>query len=427
MVNFEEMELDQRILNSLNSMKFLQPTEVQEVTIPLVLGGWDVTVRAKTGTGKTGAFMIPITQKILNKDGLRVLVLAPTRELAKQVSEVASSIAANTRKKVVTVYGGASINTQIDALRRKPSIVVGTPGRILDLISRHELNLSLVEHVVLDEADIMLDMGFVDDIKDILSFTPQNRQTLLFSATMPSGIVQVAKRYMKKDRKNIIIGNEEERTVETITNYYAISERRNKFGMLLAYIKHFKPEKTIIFTNTKEYANRVFSAMKREKLDAVLLHGDITQAQREAALREFKNRTSYLVATNVASRGLDIPKVSDIINFDAPEEANVYIHRVGRTARMGRDGRAFTIFTDAEEYLIPEIEDKANIRISQLGLIAEEPSEPFYRKSTRTDNGSRNFHRGKGGNGSNSHGNPRRKKTGGRSYEGYGKSYNDYM
>ncbi len=422
------MEIDGRIVNSLKKMNFINPTEVQEVVIPLILEGKDVTCRAKTGTGKTGAFLIPITQNIIGKSGLKVLVLTPTRELAKQVADVAAKILVGTGLGVTTVYGGASINAQMDALRRRPSFVIGTPGRILDLMSRGALNFSNIEYLVLDEADVMLDMGFIDDIKEIISKTPENRRTSLFSATMPAEILSVARKYMKKERKNVIIGNEEERTVESIRNYYTIADRRQKFGILLAYLKQFNPEKGIIFTNTKVFADRIYTAMRNRKLDVVLLHGGLTQAQRELALRSFRNSARFLVATNVASRGLDIPHISDIINFDAPEEPNVYIHRVGRTARLGANGRAFTILTNMQEDLVSRIENKANIQISQLGLIAEEADD--FSRGSNSQRGGRDFRshdsRPRRSGGSYDH-NSKKRRTGAKSYPGYGRSYNDYQ
>lgn len=385
LTDFETIGIEKRISDSLKKMNFINPTEVQEIAIPLILEGKDITVRSKTGTGKTGAFLIPVIQKIAGKKSLSVLVLVPTRELAKQVADVARKISGDLGIKTVTVYGGASINVQVDNLRNGPNIVVGTPGRILDLIERHALDLSKIEFLILDEADVMLDMGFIEDVNRIISMSKPERQTMLFSATMPREIVNIAKSHMKKDRKNIIVGEEEERTVETISHYYSFSSRNQKFNILVSYIERYQPKKAIIFTNTKEYANRIFNAMRNLGMDVLLLHGGLTQAEREKSLRNFRQNGRFLIATNVASRGLDIPDITDIINFDAPDDPNSYIHRVGRTARMGKDGRAYTLLSDSEEFLVDEIMDRANITMEEIGLFpADVPELSRFRNSRGT-------------------------------------------
>lgn len=388
LTDFETIGIEKRIYDSLKRMNFVNPTEVQEIAIPLILEGKDITVRSKTGTGKTGAFLIPVIQKISGKKGLSVLVLVPTRELAKQVADVAMKISGDLGIRTVTVYGGASINVQIDNLRNNPNIVVGTPGRILDLVERKSLDLSKIEYLILDEADVMLDMGFIEDVNRIISMSRQDRQTMLFSATMPREIVNIAKSHMKRDRKNIIVGEEEERTVETISHYYSFSERSQKFNILVSYIEKYQPKKAIIFTNTKEFANRIFKAMKNMGMEVLLLHGGLTQAERERSLKNFRISGRFLIATNVASRGLDIPDITDIINFDAPDDTNSYIHRVGRTARMGRDGRAYTLLSDTEEFLVDEITERANITMEEIGLFpADVPDLSRFKTSGRSRSG----------------------------------------
>ena len=369
---FEELGIRPELTSSLKKMSFINPTEVQEVVIPLILSEDDVTVRSKTGSGKTGAFLIPIIDRIEKRSLPEALVVLPTRELALQVSDVAQKMSKAYKLKVVTVYGGASINVQINSLKMGANIVVGTPGRILDLIERKDLDLSGLRFLVLDEADIMLDMGFIDDIKLIISHTPRSRQTLLFSATMPKEIVELAKKYMNRERRNITIGEEEKVTVETISHYYSVTDQDKKFAMLMAYFSQYKPAKSIIFTNTKDMADRIYATMKKNGFSASLIHGDISQAERERAMNAFRGGENVLVATNVAARGLDIPDITDIINYDAPDDPVAYIHRVGRSARMVKEGRAYTIINDSQKRLIREIKQRANIEMVRIEMDIDE-------------------------------------------------------
>ena len=425
MRTFTEIGIEERLVEQLKKMNFTNPTEVQEVSIPLILDGRDVVVRAKTGTGKTGAFLIPVINRIWGTRGLKAIVLTPTRELAKQVAEVADKMGREAKLHVVTVYGGASINAQLDALRRGANIVVGTPGRVLDLISRDALNLSKIEYLILDEADVMLDMGFIDDAREIISYMPRERQTMLFSATMPREILSIAKSHMKKDRENVIVGEEEEVTVQSISHYYAVAGRNQKFRTLLAYIDQHEPAKAIIFTNTKDSANKIHYMLKQMEFNVILLHGGLTQAERERSLNNFKRGAQFLIATNVASRGLDIPDVTDIINYDAPDTGNSYVHRVGRSARMGKDGRAFTIISASEQSLISDIKRKANVKMKILDLDLENvenvqmiSSTEFYgQRGNRGDRTERGGDRGErqysGHSGPRRHGNSGGRSSGG--------------
>lgn len=367
MIKFEDLNLKNELLNSLKEMNFVNPTEVQERSIPLILEGNDVVVRSKTGTGKTGAFLIPILNRIESGDIQSSLVVVPTRELALQVFNVAKKMSAGMDIKTTVVYGGASIETQIKSLRKGSNIIIGTPGRIIDLINRKNLDFRKLRYLVLDEADIMLDMGFIEDIEYIISATPRKKQSMLFSATIPERIAHLAKKYMYKP-KHLSVGQNEELTVNTISHSYAIPLGSSKIGTLLAYIKEYSPNKSIIFTETKRGADILYNFLNKQGYDVTVMHGDLTQAQREKSLLRFRNYTQFLIATNVAARGLDIPGISDIINFDAPTDPYVYVHRVGRTARMGVDGRAFTIVDKNEWDLVEMIENSANIRMSRLLL-----------------------------------------------------------
>lgn len=401
MVTFSELGLDARIVELLHRNGFDTPTEVQEKTIPAALQGRDLIVRSKTGTGKTYAFMLPILEKANRSERPSALVLAPTRELALQIATMARKVDAN-GKGMVVVYGGASINVQMQELRRRPAVVVGTPGRVLDLIERGALNLNGIQFMVLDEADMMLDMGFIDDIERILSLTPREKQTLLLSATMPDAIVGIARRHMR-DPTKIIVGKEEDLVVNTISHFYAVADYRSKFATLLAYIKKYNPSKAIVFARTKHMADIIYNFMKEQGFDAILMHGGLTQAKREHSLGEFRKGAKFLIATNVAARGLDISGISDIINFDVPEDPNLYVHRSGRSARMNADGRSFTIISEDQRDLITQIKNLANIRIERLELDTREFANvaPHVRpgRSYRERDGTEGHGHGRGGRG----------------------------
>jgi ATP-dependent RNA helicase DeaD len=361
------MNLKPAIVETLNRMGFTTATEVQEQVIPLAIQGKDLIVRAKTGTGKTFAFLVPIMERKIQGNKPEVLIMAPTRELALQIYGVASKLRSNSRDSVAVVYGGASINNQMQALGRSPDLVIGTPGRILDLFNRGALKLDAIRFLVLDEADTMFDMGFIDSIEMILSKTPRTRQTLLFSATIPRRIIAIAAKHMK-DPQHISVGSEEEPVVAQIKHFYAESDREMKFATLLAYINKYNPRKAIIFVQTQRAASMVYETLVEQHIDAILMHGGLTQARREHSLREFSERSRFLVATNVAARGIDIAGISDIINFDAPDDPNIYVHRVGRTARMDADGRAFTIVAHDERHLIGVISHENNLYMDELRL-----------------------------------------------------------
>lgn len=367
MTSFDGFGLSERLLNAIKVMGFTEPTEVQEKVIPIVLEGKDVTVRSKTGSGKTGAFLIPLVNKLTESSDQEVMVIVPTRELALQVTGVARKLFTGSRMKVATIYGGASINVQIDILRRGAAVIVGTPGRIIDMIERKAIDPSKIKYLVLDEADTMLDMGFVDDIDLIISKLFNKVQTMLFSATMPEGIMKLSGKYMKNPT-HIVVGKEEEVTVTTISHMYVIADYRDRIAALAAYIDTYKPTKAIIFVESKMDANRVYYTLKDEGYNVTLLHGGLSQAKREYSLSKFRQDIQFLIATNVAARGLDIKDISDIINFGVPKDPNVYVHRVGRSARMGKNGRALTIVSSGQKYLIFDIEAIANVKFQRIDL-----------------------------------------------------------
>ncbi len=365
---FRELDLRPELLESLKNMNFVTMTEVQEMSIPVVMRHKDLVVRSKTGSGKTGAFLIPIFQMVERKGYPQALIIVPTRELAVQVASVAEKLGHRSGMRSVVVYGGASINMQMQSLRRGVDIVIGTPGRIIDLMERGSLALGRIKFLVLDEADMMLDMGFIEDVELIISNAPSERQTMLFSATMPREITDIARKHMKPDTAKITVGEEEDLTVSTISHGYFVAHGRTKFAALLSYIEKFEPKKCIIFTSTQRESEYVHNFLNKNNFDAIVMHGGLTQAKRERSLHDFKTHARFLISTNLASRGLDIPDVTDIINFDAPDDPKVYVHRVGRSARMGKDGRAFTLFGYDQEDLMRATTRLANIKMNRIEL-----------------------------------------------------------
>jgi superfamily II DNA/RNA helicase len=361
---FDSMNLRKEILTALHEMKFEEPTEVQKQAIPLELEGKDVVVKSKTGSGKTAAFVIPILNSLEKNEKQAAMIITPTRELALQVTEVVRDLGRHMQLRAVTIYGGASINYQIREIKNGANIIIGTPGRLIDLMKRRELNTDFIRFLVLDEVDIMLDMGFIDDIKYILSKLPKKRQTMFFSATIPEEIKHITLNYTNNPVNVNIDGGEV--TVSTIQHFYSIASGSDKFATLLAYLEEKKPDKAIIFCKTQRNAERIHSIMQSMGMQAVLMHGGLSQNRREHSLNMFKEGVNMLIATNVAARGLDIDNVSDIINFDAETDPKAYVHRVGRSARMGKSGRAFTIFTHGEKYLVYEIENYAKVKLSPL-------------------------------------------------------------
>jgi ATP-dependent RNA helicase DeaD len=346
---FEELGLSAQLTRALAENGFKAPFPIQETAIPLILQGKDVVGQAHTGTGKTAAFGLPILQQIKPGGSVQVLILAPTRELAVQVTDEINRFAKYTGIRAVTIYGGQSINLQLDKLRRGVQIVVATPGRLIDHIKQGSIILDDVKFVVLDEADRMLDMGFIDDIKFILFYVNEDRQTCLFSATMPPEILRLADEYMRPNKIEHVRLNEEEITLETIVQSYLVVEEREKFKHLMDFIRdnHKAKSQTIVFAATKQRADRIAYKLRQEGFNAVTIHGDLSQKQRDNAMHKFKRGAEdILVATDIAARGIDVPSVGNVINYDVPEDPNVYFHRFGRTARAGGEGKAISLVSN---------------------------------------------------------------------------------
>lgn len=355
---FACFELAPSLQKGVTAAGFVTPRPIQTQTIPDALTGRDVLGLAQTGTGKTAAFALPILQRILTegKNGTRVLVVAPTRELASQIGEEIRMLARYTGIRVATVFGGASASSQINALRRKPEVLVACPGRLLDLFRQGHVNLDHVGVLVLDEADHMFDMGFIPDIRRIIAALPSERQNLLFSATMPAEIRKLAERLLHDPK---IVDLNQSRPVDTVTHSHYPVGHRQKLGALRHILKSDEPESTIVFTRTKHRAKRLARQLDQWGHRVTALQGNMSQSQRVRAMEGFrKHNYRILVATDIAARGIDVQQVSHVINFDMPGTADAYTHRIGRTGRAERKGKAITLVTPEDFGLLHQVERK---------------------------------------------------------------------
>jgi ATP-dependent RNA helicase DeaD len=350
-------------------MGFEEPTPVQARVIPRLLDGKDVIVQAQTGSGKTAAYGIPIAQKIdLAQPRIQALVLSPTRELALQVSVHLSQIGQFLGLKVVPVYGGQSYHHQTRAIRAGAHVVVATPGRLLDLMEQRVISLSNIRMLILDEADEMLDMGFQEDVERILDQAPPDRQTALFSATMPQEIIRLANSFLQ-DPQRIILTKPRAVTVETVQQSYYMVPRPFKIEALTQLLDLTSPQLALVFCATKQMAADLGRELQSRGYRAAALHGDMTQSQRESVMAACRaGHNEVLVATDVAARGLDIPEVSHVFNFDIPQDADRYVHRIGRTARAGRAGEAITLISPRENALLRTIQHTVGSRINRKEL-----------------------------------------------------------
>ncbi|HEY8686771.1 MAG TPA: DEAD/DEAH box helicase, partial [Chloroflexota bacterium] len=353
--SFQDFGVEASILQGVNDVGYEQPTPIQREAIPLLIEGRDLLAQSQTGTGKTAAFAIPLLAKIDSADrAVQALVLVPTRELAVQVASTVHKLGKHKNVADLPIYGGQPIDVQLRALRRGVQVVIGTPGRVMDHMRRGTLDLSRVSMVVLDEADQMLDMGFVDDIEVILDEVPEGRQISLFSATIPPRIRTLSQRYMRNpasisiSREHLTVPEVEQRYVETVRN--------GKLDALTRILDMEQPESALVFARTKRETDELGESLSGRGYAAEVIHGDLSQSQRERAINAFKDkRIDVLVATDVAARGLDIPNVSHVINYDIPEDPEAYVHRIGRTARAGKTGKAITFVTPRERALLKTI------------------------------------------------------------------------
>jgi ATP-dependent RNA helicase DeaD len=342
-VSFQDLSLTREIDLAIKDMGFTYATEIQAKAIPIIKQGFDIIGKSQTGTGKTLSFGIPALELLnLEKSGVQVLILCPTRELAVQACEELMRLSKFKKGvRIADIYGGAPMDRQITKLKTA-NIVVGTPGRIMDHLKRGTLHFENLEMAILDEADEMLSMGFIDDIKTILRYAPEKRQTILFSATMPPEILELTRRFIK-DPKLIEI-NKKQVTVENIIQCYYNVPSRKRIGALLVLLMYYKPNRSIVFCNTKKMVDTITSHLKKNGFDVEGLHGDMKQAQRNIVMNAFKNgNIKILVATDVAARGIDVQDIDWVLNYDIPQNVEYYVHRIGRTGRAGKSGRAITI------------------------------------------------------------------------------------
>ena len=377
-VKFNEFKLSAELLAEIDKAGFVEASPIQEQTIPLALEGKDVIGQAQTGTGKTAAFGLPTLEKIRTEEAtIQALVIAPTRELAVQSQEELFRFGRSKGVKVRSVYGGSSIEKQIKALKSGAHIVVGTPGRLLDLIKRKALKLQDVETLILDEADEMLNMGFLEDIEAIISRVPESRQTLLFSATMPEAIKRIGVQFMK-DPEHVKIAAKE-LTTELVDQYYIRVKEQEKFDTMTRLMDVEQPELSIVFGRTKRRVDELTRGLKIRGFRAEGIHGDLDQNKRLRVLRDFKNgNLDVLVATDVAARGLDISGVSHVYNYDIPQDPESYVHRIGRTGRAGQTGQSITFVAPNEMGYLQIIENLTKKRMK--GLKPATAEDAFYAK-----------------------------------------------
>ena len=363
-VRYEDAPIDERIIRAVQEMGFEVMTPIQQQAIPALLEGRDVLGQAQTGTGKTAAFGIPMIQRIdPSVEGVQCIILCPTRELAIQAADELRKFAKFMHGiKILPIYGGQDITKQIRSLKGNVSIIVVTPGRVMDHMRRHTLHLDNIKAIVLDEADEMLNMGFREDIETILKEIPENHQTALFSATMPKPILDITHTY-QKDAVHVKVAAKEV-TIPLVKQYYYEVQRQNKAEVTARLLDYYNPKRSLIFCNTKKMVDDLTEELKGRGYFAEGLHGDMSQFQRDKVMNGFRNGTvEILIATDVAARGIDVDDVEAVFNYDVPQDIEYYVHRIGRTGRAGKTGRSFTLVVGREIYKIREIENVCHTKI----------------------------------------------------------------
>lgn len=365
-MKFSELELDDSILKALKEKGYDTPTPIQQKSIPIVLQQKDLLGVAQTGTGKTAAFAIPIIQLLArsNKKGIKGLIVTPTRELAIQIEENIAYYAKYMNVKQTVIFGGVKQHEQVRKLKKGVDILVATPGRLLDLMDQGYISLDMIEIFVLDEADRMLDMGFINDIKKLLKVLPKKRQSLFFSATMPGNIQKLSREILYKPQKVEV--TPESTTAETVQQVVYFTNRTDKRKLLLNLLKNPELDQVLIFERTKRGADRLSKDLSKKNIRAVAIHGDKAQNQRQRALNDFKNgKLRVLVATDIAARGIDIDKLNYVVNFDIPNIPETYVHRIGRVGRAGETGIAISLCEPEENEFFTDIEKLINRKVDR--------------------------------------------------------------
>ena len=370
-MQFTELKIIEPVLKALKEEQYTTPTPIQHQTIPLLLDGHDLLGSAQTGTGKTAAFAIPILQHLYlapnrnKKHNIRSLIITPTRELAIQIDDSFRTYGRYTGLKTSVIYGGVNQKTQTDALRKGVDILVATPGRLLDLIEQGFISLESIEYFVLDEADRMLDMGFIHDIRKIIAKLPAKRQSMFFSATLPRNIVELSRKILTNPKKVEI--NRESAPAETIKQYLYYTNKQNKKDLILHILENQDIDPVLLFSRTKHGADKIVRNLRRENIASDAIHGDKSQNQRQKTLARFKERKiRVLVASDLASRGIDIDKLKYVINYDIPNESETYVHRIGRSGRAGDEGTAISLCEPEENGYVKDIEKLINGRIERV-------------------------------------------------------------
>ena len=402
MTKFKDLGLKDEVLRGVTDQGYEDAFPIQEAVIPVLLTKRDVVGQAHTGSGKTAAFALAMLNDIIPKKGIQGLIMAPTRELAIQISTEIRKMGKHTGIKIATVYGGQGMGIQLDALHRGVEIIVATPGRLIDHLKRGSIELGDITHIVLDEADTMLDMGFVDDIQFILDLSPEDRVMSLFSATMPTAILRLAEDYLHNPKQ--ILLDADDLSGEGIDQSFLVIKDRDKFKYLLDFIKPLKGQ-IIVFCSTKYRTRDVAKYLHQEKYSAVAIEGDMSQSRREQSMGKFRSgKADILVATDVASRGIDVPRVQLVVNYDVPNQEMVYFHRIGRTARAGAEGKAITLvsYSSVGDWNIIKRQIKVPLRdLNQEMNIQISIPDPLKRQSSGRrygGGGSRsNYSRGGGG------------------------------
>ena len=360
-MRFEELNLNTLLTKAIKELNYSSPTSIQEKAIPIILKKHDVLGSAQTGTGKTAAFALPILHHLINEENnddkkkIKTLVITPTRELAIQIAENFTLYAKYSNIKTTVIFGGVKQGSQTDALNKGVDILVATPGRLLDLMGQGYISLKDISYFILDEADRMLDMGFINDIKKVLEKLPKERQSLFFSATMPKNIIDLSNKILKSPQK--IVAHQNSTTAETIQQYIYYTNKSTKKDLLFHILRNKDIKQILIFSRTKHGADRIVRTLKKQNINSAAIHGDKSQSQRQRTLKEFKeNKLRVLVATDIAARGIDIDQLNYVLNYDIPNEAETYVHRIGRCGRAGNKGISISICEPEENTYVKDIE-----------------------------------------------------------------------
>ena len=373
MINrFEEFNLDKNIIKSLKNMKYEIPSKVQSKVIPQLLNNKDIIVKSKTGSGKTASFAIPLCEKVdINNNSVQGLIIAPTRELALQIKEEVQNIGRIKKVRCSAIFGKQPLKEQVAELKQRVHIVVATPGRIIDHIGRGTIDLSNIKFFIIDEADKMLNKGFVDDMESIMTKLPQNACKGMFSATIDDNINSVCEKYMK-DIIRIEIKDEDKHIKKQISEFFIKSEEENKYDLLKSIIYKECPHSVIVFANTRDKVDEIYKSMKKDKFTVGVIHGDMSQDKRLFIIKDFKeNKFNILVSSDITSRGIHVDDVSLVINYEVPRDKENYVHRIGRTGRVDKLGKAITIVSTKEEKYLREIEEYTKNQIEEINEIDE--------------------------------------------------------